>query len=60
MGIADNVVQESLWHLSESDLSNASVSDAMDNDLDQATADARALTRALRTVISVVSENLAQ
>lgn len=55
---ADDIIQESLWHLSETDLSNVSTS-AADVDSEQAKADARALAHALRTLVSVISENLA-
>ena len=56
---ADNIIQESLWHLSEADLANTSTA-GMDVDSDQAAADARALARSLRTLVSVVWENLSQ
>ena len=60
MYVADNIVQESLWNLSESDLSNTSVSSTVNIGSDQATADAHALSLALRTLISVVAENITQ
>ncbi|KAI1786208.1 hypothetical protein LXA43DRAFT_1111273 [Ganoderma leucocontextum] len=55
---ADDIIQESLWHLSEADFSSVSTS-ATDVDTEQAKADARALAYALRTLVSVISENLA-
>ena len=55
----DNLIQESLWHLSEADLSNTSTA-AMDVDSDQASKDAHALAKALRTLVSIVWENLSQ
>ncbi|KAM5546176.1 hypothetical protein V8D89_000302 [Ganoderma adspersum] len=55
---ADDIIQESLWHLSEADLSSVSTS-TPDVDTEQAEADARALAHALHTLVSVISENLA-
>lgn len=57
--LADNIVQESLWHLSQADLSNTSTS-AMDVDADQATADSKAVARSLRSLVSIVWENLSE
>ncbi|KAI0752306.1 hypothetical protein C8Q80DRAFT_1217036 [Daedaleopsis nitida] len=57
---ADNLVQESLWHLSEADLANTSTSASMDVDSDQAAADSRALARSLRTLVSIFWENISQ
>ncbi|TFK87277.1 hypothetical protein K466DRAFT_117691 [Polyporus arcularius HHB13444] len=54
---ADNIIQESLWHLSEADISNTSTS-AMDVDADQAQKDAHALAKALRTLVSIAWENV--
>ncbi|RPD60459.1 hypothetical protein L226DRAFT_461468 [Lentinus tigrinus ALCF2SS1-7] len=55
----DNVIQESLWHLSEADISNTSTS-GMDVDTDQASKDAHALAKSLRTLVSIVWENLSE
>ncbi|KAI0684681.1 hypothetical protein C8T65DRAFT_748562 [Cerioporus squamosus] len=55
----DNIIQESLWHLSEADISNTSTA-AMDVDSDQASKDAKALAKALRTLVSIGWENLSQ
>ena len=57
--VGDNIVQESLWHLTEADVSNTSTS-AMDVDTDQATKDSRALAHSLRTLVNIVWENLSQ
>ncbi|KAH9911872.1 uncharacterized protein B0H18DRAFT_1127893 [Fomitopsis serialis] len=54
----DNLLQESLWHLSAADLSSTTAN--VDVDTDQAHRDARNLARALRTLVSVVGENIAQ
>ncbi|TBU21761.1 hypothetical protein BD311DRAFT_677580 [Dichomitus squalens] len=54
---SDDIIQESIWHLSEADLSNSSTN-AMDVDTDQAKSDARALAHSLRVLVSVVSDNL--
>ncbi|KAI0634640.1 hypothetical protein C8Q77DRAFT_771072 [Trametes polyzona] len=55
----DNLIQESLWHLSEVDPSNTSTSlSSMDVDTDQATKDARAVARAIRTLVNTLWENL--
>ncbi|PCH36984.1 hypothetical protein WOLCODRAFT_20866 [Wolfiporia cocos MD-104 SS10] len=56
----DNVVQEALWHLSEADISSASTSVSIDIDSEQALQDSRAVARAIRTLVSVVWENLSQ
>ncbi|KAI0327376.1 hypothetical protein GY45DRAFT_1327603 [Cubamyces sp. BRFM 1775] len=57
---ADNIIQESLWHLSEVDPSATSTSISMDVDSDQATQDARAVARAVRSLVNTVWENLSQ
>ncbi|KAL1948007.1 hypothetical protein VTO73DRAFT_12082 [Trametes versicolor] len=52
---ADNIIQESLWHLSEVDPKNTSTSlSAMDVDTDQATQDARAVAHAARTLVNTL------
>ncbi|KAI0363499.1 hypothetical protein BV20DRAFT_975593 [Pilatotrama ljubarskyi] len=55
---ADNLIQESLWHLSEVDPQNTSTSISMDVDSDQASQDARAVARAVRSLVNTVWENL--
>ncbi|KAI0649580.1 hypothetical protein C8Q79DRAFT_901796 [Trametes meyenii] len=57
---ADNIIQESLWHLSEVDPQNTStsLSNGMDVDADQATQDARAVAHALRALTHTLWENL--
>ncbi|KAI0349926.1 hypothetical protein OH77DRAFT_1157819 [Trametes cingulata] len=57
---ADNLIQESLWHLSEVDPQNTSTSLSMDVDSDQASQDARAVARAIRSLVNTVWENLSQ
>ncbi|KAH9848172.1 hypothetical protein C2E23DRAFT_764248 [Lenzites betulinus] len=54
----DNIIQESLWHLSEVDPANTSTAVTMDVDTDQATQDARAVARALRTLVNTLWDNL--
>ncbi|KAI0760929.1 hypothetical protein BD413DRAFT_594282 [Trametes elegans] len=54
----DNIIQDSLWHLTEVDPTQTSTSLSMDVDTDQATQDARAVARAIRTVVNIVWENL--
>ncbi|TFY53591.1 hypothetical protein EVJ58_g9367, partial [Rhodofomes roseus] len=56
----DNLLQDALWHLSAADLSATTANVDVDVDADQAHRDARKLARALRALVSVVSENLAQ
>ncbi|KAI8989201.1 hypothetical protein BD414DRAFT_415141 [Trametes punicea] len=54
----DNIIQESLWHLSEVDPSATSTSLSMDVDKDQASQDARAIARAIRSLTNTGWENL--
>ncbi|OSC96932.1 hypothetical protein PYCCODRAFT_1481665 [Trametes coccinea BRFM310] len=54
----DNIIQESLWHLSEVDPENTSANIPMDVDSDQASQDAKAVARAVRSLVNTVWENL--
>lgn len=56
--LGDNLLQESLWHLSAADLSSTTTD--VDIDTDEAKRDAQKLAHALRTLVSVVGENLSQ
>ncbi|KZT08287.1 uncharacterized protein LAESUDRAFT_697852 [Laetiporus sulphureus 93-53] len=54
----DNLIQESLWHLSEADISSSS--SVMDVDSDQAHQDSLAIARAIRKLTSLIWENISQ
>ncbi|EED79642.1 predicted protein [Postia placenta Mad-698-R] len=56
----DDLVQESLWRLSEVDVSSTSTQAPIDIDSEQARQDSQAVARAVRTVASLVWENLSQ
>jgi hypothetical protein len=57
--IGDNIIQESLWHLHEADLSNTSTT-RTGSGSDQASKDASALARSLRTVFSILLSTVTQ
>ena len=57
--IGDNIIQESLWHLHEADLSNTSTN-VTGKAPDQASKDASALARSLRTIFSVLLSTFTQ
>lgn len=55
----DNLVQQSLWHLHEADISNTSTN-VTGSAPDQASKDASALARSLRTIFSILLSTLTQ
>ncbi|OJT14057.1 hypothetical protein TRAPUB_9391 [Trametes pubescens] len=56
---ADNIIQESLWHLSKVDPKNTTTSlSAMDVDTDQGTQDARAVAHAAHTLVNTLWETV--
>lgn len=55
----DNLIQESLWHLGQADISNTSTNIA-GGAPDQASKDASALARSIRTIVSVLLSTVTQ
>ncbi|KAL1742409.1 hypothetical protein HDZ31DRAFT_66017 [Schizophyllum fasciatum] len=54
----DDLLEETLWHLSQADISNSSASTAGSLDTDEAAKDAKAAASALRTVLRVLWESV--
>ncbi|EMD36643.1 hypothetical protein CERSUDRAFT_136886 [Gelatoporia subvermispora B] len=57
---SDNIIQEGFWHFTEAEYSSTSTSAPLDIDKEQASKDAKAIARSLRTLFRVVWENLSQ
>ncbi|KAL1713884.1 hypothetical protein EV715DRAFT_210772 [Schizophyllum commune] len=54
----DDLLEETLWHLSQADLTNASTSTSGSIDTDEAANDAKAAAGAMRTVLRVLWESV--
>ncbi|KAI0701974.1 hypothetical protein BC835DRAFT_1322062 [Cytidiella melzeri] len=54
----DNLIQKAFWHLSQADISNTSTNVSAGDAPNQASKDAAAVARAIRTVLSVILSTL--